>query len=83
MRFCASIGYAFRHRIGLIPDNILPQIPPCRLQGKSDSPERTPIVRYRILSPIHLITGTAMLLPKALYLNPSGLWDFPFQGIFV
>ena len=36
-----------------------------------------------ILSPIHSMQFTAMLLPRALYLCPSGQSDFPRHGISV
>ena len=41
MALCASVPYALRHGVWLLPDNILPQIPPIRPQGKSQHPRNT------------------------------------------
>jgi len=38
MAFCASVRHAFWHRIWFTPNNILPQIPTVRLQGKGYPP---------------------------------------------
>jgi len=38
MGFATPIFYTLGHRIRLVPDDVLPQIPPVRLQREGDAP---------------------------------------------